>query len=68
VNVFAVPDYGLGRADSADYEDYSQYPDFNELSEYMAEDTVLLVFELIKVSNVVFSKKYFPKVQKCRGE
>ncbi len=43
----------MGRTDSGDYEDYSQYPDFNELSEYIGDDTVMLIFELTKVFNVV---------------
>ena len=62
--IFTVPDYGLGRTDSGDYEDYPQYPDFNELSGYIGEDKVMLVFELTKVFNVVFSREYFPEVQK----
>ncbi len=54
----------MGRTDSGDYEDYSQYPDFNELSDYIGEDTVMLVFELTKVSKCRLFQNIFSLVKK----
>lgn len=33
--IFSVPEYGIGREGTADYEDYSEYPDYNALNEDM---------------------------------
>ncbi len=38
--LFLVPNYGLGRMDLADYDDYTIDQDFNELSEEMGDDKV----------------------------
>jgi hypothetical protein len=64
-SIFAVPDYGLGRTDNSDYEDYSQYQDFNELSDYIGEDTVMLVFELTNVFSVVCAQTRGLKSVNC---
>ncbi len=38
--LFLVPNYGLGRMDLTDYDDYTIDQDFNELSEELGDDKV----------------------------